>query len=167
MAPSPTKICNDSLEGRLDFRSHVKGKRHSQLSRQAASSGRSVPPIVEETGPAPNASASPSESASSTRCTRCRKHVPQSQLQDHLKTHDLQERLDSALEFAESNKCGFTIDGLGGVDFGIVGEEQKPVVRLRIIRESEPQPTHIRLSKCRLLSSSRNDQHSDRKTVLG
>lgn len=186
MAPSPTKICNDSLEGRvcprgsacklrhdivkcscglilrqLDFRSHVKGKRHSQLSRQAASSDRSVPPIVEE-GPAPNASASSSEFASSTRCTRCRKHVPQSQLQDHLKVHDLQERLDSALEFAESNKCGFTIDGLGGVDFGIVGEEQKPVVRLRIIREGEPQPTHIRLSKCRLLSSSRNDQHSDR-----
>ncbi|KAJ3929858.1 MAG: RNA helicase [Lentinula lateritia] len=189
MAPSPTKICNDSLEGRvcprgsacklrhdivkcscglilrqLDFRSHVKGKRHSQLSRQAASSDRSVPPIVEE-GPAPNASASSSEFASSTRCTRCRKHVPQSQLQDHLKVHDLQERLDSALEFAESNKCGFTIDGLGGVDFGIVGEEQKPVVRLRIIREGEPQPTHIRLSKCRLLSSSRNDQHSDRFSV--
>ncbi|KAJ3979873.1 RNA helicase [Lentinula detonsa] len=184
MAPSTSNYCYDSLEERgcprgsacnlqhdiikcscglvlrrLNFHNHVKGKRHVQLSRRAGSSSRLTFPIVEETQPSPNNSSS-SESAF-VRCSRCSKRVEQSQIHDHLKAHDIQERLDSAFEIAESNKHGFTIDGLGCVDFGIVGEDQKPVVRLRIIRESEPQPPIIRLSKCRLLSSSRNDKHGD------
>ncbi|KAJ4466995.1 RNA helicase [Lentinula aciculospora] len=183
MAPALTKLCYDSLEGRgcprgstcnlqhdilkctcglvlrrLDFHGHVNGKRHFKFSRRATNGDRSALSIVGEAEIPSNTSPLSSGSAS-TRCPRCNKHVPQSQYHHHLKTHDLQKRLDSALEVAESNKHGFTIDGLGGVDFGIIGEEQTLVVRLKITRESEPQPPPIRLSKCRLLSSSKSDQH--------
>ncbi|KAJ3819685.1 RNA helicase [Lentinula raphanica] len=156
---------------RRDHHSHVRGKRHTHLHRQARKS-RSVLPVVEDPELSPlnsnrQTESSEPEALAVVRCSRCQKRALHSQMAEHLKTHDVQERLESVYAIAENNKHGITIDGLDGVDFGIVGEEQKPVVQLKILRESEPGPQAqtphvIRLSKCRLQSSSRKDQYGDK-----
>ncbi|KAE9391715.1 RNA helicase [Gymnopus androsaceus JB14] len=90
---------------------------------------------------------SPTSNSSSTRCPHCRKDIAHWQFREHLVAHDLQERLDSALQEAQRNKRGITVDGLTAVDFGL---------------ESELSPPSVFLAEFRLLSSNRNDEYGDR-----
>lgn len=178
--------CGLALQ-QFDYASHVNGKRHSKAlaggkprrvrkpfpiredaaPRQSHSGAQAkvkrsplaegVFPVIEE------AELSPTSNSSSTRCPHCRKDIAHWQFREHLVAHDLQERLDSALQEAQRNKRGITVDGLTAVDFGIVSESETPVVILNISRESElSPPPSVFLAEFRLLSSNRNDEYGDR-----
>lgn len=134
-----------------------------QSGRMAQTSSRRAPgafPIIEEAEPEV---VQESHLTSSSRCPHCGKDIVHWKFRDHVVAHDLQERLNSALQEAQRNKRGITVDGLDCVDFGIVGEEETPSVSIVIARESELSPTPpFLLTKFRLLSSSRGDEHGDR-----
>lgn len=181
-----TCSCGLILRHPGDYNTHVAGKRHAatmsgakpfrrvrktfpvneeaeQSARMAQTSSRRAPgvfPVIEEVEPdvVPE-----SHLSSYSRCPHCGKDIVHWKFRDHVVAHDLQERLNSALQEAQRNKRGITVDGLDCVDFGIVGEKETPSVPLVIARESElSPPPPLFLAKLRLLSSSRDDEHGDR-----
>ncbi|KAF5389693.1 hypothetical protein D9757_006021 [Collybiopsis confluens] len=158
-----------------DYTNHVEGKRH-----QATLAGQPLPPRSRRVdGPRPFPILGHDEAEPETasyrntqvpdalsRCPHCSRDFAQSEIQAHVESHRLRQRLRNALEDAQSNKRGFKVDGLEGVDFGIVGEDVGAVtVRLQVTRECEPPPPPIILRKCRMLSSTRKDEHGDRFSV--
>ncbi|KIK54982.1 hypothetical protein GYMLUDRAFT_249004 [Collybiopsis luxurians FD-317 M1] len=135
---------------------------HAEPKGSGSGGGRSGGPLA-----ASISRSNPSSSSSDLRrCPHCSRDFSPSEIQAHIDGHKLRQRLHSALEKAQSNKNGFTVDGLDGVDFGIVREEEEPVVRLKITRESgETPPPPVVLTRCRMLSSMRGDEHGDRFSV--
>ncbi|KAK7047845.1 hypothetical protein VNI00_006173 [Paramarasmius palmivorus] len=160
-----------------DYASHSLGKRHRD-----ALAGKGLRPRRQSTRASPSQTtvsngycydedeidARPADghfagAARVPRCPKCSRFIVADLLQEHLDSHITQDELKAARLEAERNKGGITISGFNGVDFGIVTEEEQPTpVKLEITRVCEQPPPPLKLTKCRMLSSMRSDEHGER-----
>ncbi|KAK0191959.1 P-loop containing nucleoside triphosphate hydrolase protein [Armillaria mellea] len=131
-----------------NYEAHVHGQRHQQrlVSKQR------------EAGPALK------------RCPHCwpTRVCREDELEAHVMTHTVQERLAAALEDAQRNKNGIEVSNLEGLDFGIVDEdEQQPVVAEMLVQRTggDDSGAPISLSKIWMLSSQRQDDHGMKFSV--
>ncbi len=131
-----------------NYEAHVHGQRHQQIvagtQRPVSKRGKAGPVLKE--------------------CPHCRptREFREDELEAHIATHTVQERLAAALEDAQRNKNGIEVSNLEGLDFGIVDEdEQQPVVVEMLVQRTsgDDSGAPITLSKFRMLSSQRQDEH--------
>ncbi|SJL11598.1 uncharacterized protein ARMOST_15004 [Armillaria ostoyae] len=137
-----------------NYEAHVHGQRHQQIlagtQRPVSKRGKAGPVLK--------------------KCPHCRptKEFREDELEAHVTTHTVQERLVAALEDAQRNKNGIEVSNLEGLDFGIADEdEQQPVVVEMLVQRTsgDDSGTPITLSKFRMLSSQRQDEHGAKFSV--
>ncbi|KAK0191971.1 P-loop containing nucleoside triphosphate hydrolase protein [Armillaria mellea] len=137
-----------------NYESHIHGRRHKKIL------AGTQPPVSKrgqgggQKRPCPH-------------CRPTRKFLGR-ELQAHVATHTVQERLATALEDAQRNKNGIVVSNLEGIDFGIVDEaEQQAVVVVISVQRTDQDDTGmpISLTKCRMLSSQRQDEHGVKFSV--
>ncbi|ESK92561.1 rna helicase [Moniliophthora roreri MCA 2997] len=155
-----------------DYASHSLGKRHRD-----ATAGKGLRPRRQSARASPSQTvnyydedidARPAEghfagAARVPRCPKCSRFIAAELLKEHLDSHLTQDELKAARQEAERNKGGISVSGINGVDFGIVEEEEEAlVVKLEITRACDQPPPPLKLTKCRMLSSARRDEHGER-----
>ncbi|KAK0191970.1 RNA helicase [Armillaria mellea] len=136
------------------YENHVHGRRHQEI---LAGTQRPV------SRPRKHARAKQS-------CPHCRptREFWKNELKGHLATHTIQERLQTALEDARKDKNGIMVSNPEGIDFGIVDEaEQQLAVIAILVQRTDQDDTGIPISltKCRMLSSLRQDEHDVKFSV--
>ncbi|KAK0492593.1 RNA helicase [Armillaria luteobubalina] len=104
------------------------------------------------------------------RCPYCRpaRDFWEDEFEAHVATHTVQERLAVALEDAQRNKNGIEVSDQDGLDFGIVDEDEQHSVVVDMLLQrtgGDDSSAPISLSKIRMLSSQRQDEHGTKFSV--
>ncbi|KAG7441339.1 RNA helicase [Guyanagaster necrorhizus] len=139
-------ICN--------YEPHIHGKRHQHIvagtQRPVSKRGKAGPKLKQ-----------------CPHCSPSREFL-ENELEAHVVTHTVQERLATTLNEAQRNKNGIEVSNLTGLDFGIVDEdEQLPVVVEMLVQRTsgDDSGAPISLTKLRMLSSQRQDEHGVKFSV--
>ncbi|KAK0452060.1 P-loop containing nucleoside triphosphate hydrolase protein [Desarmillaria tabescens] len=137
-----------------NYQSHVRGRRHQQIL-----AGIQPPVSKLGTGGRPK-----------QPCPHCRptREFWENELQAHVATHTVQERLETALQDAQRNKNGIIVSNLEGIDFGIVDQagRQSAVFVVLVQRTNQGDVSKpISLKKCRMLSAQKQDDHDIKFSV--
>ncbi|KAK0215503.1 P-loop containing nucleoside triphosphate hydrolase protein [Armillaria fumosa] len=145
--------CGLILDAR-NYEAHVHGQRHQQIladtHRPISKRGKAGPMLK--------------------RCPHCRptRDFWEDEFEAHVATHTVQERLAAALEDAQRNKNGIEVSDLEGLDFGIVDEDEQQSVVIDMLLQrtgGDDSSAPISLSKIRMLSSQRQDEHGTKFSV--
>ncbi|KAG7439173.1 P-loop containing nucleoside triphosphate hydrolase protein [Guyanagaster necrorhizus] len=136
------------------YESHIHGRRHQQIF-----AGIQPPVSRRRTG-----------ARTKQQCPHCRpsREYRENELQAHIATHTVQERLQTALEDAQRDKYGIVVSGPEGIDFGIIDEaKQQSAMVVALVQRTNQDDTAvpISLTKCRMLSSQRQDEPGDKFSV--
>ncbi|KAK0496625.1 hypothetical protein EDD18DRAFT_1105727 [Armillaria luteobubalina] len=136
--------CGLILDAR-NYEAHVHGQRHQQILADA------LRPISKRGKAGPML-----------------KRFWEDEFEAHVATHTVQERLAVALEDAQRNKNGIEVSDQDGLDFGIVDEDEQHSVVVDMLLQrtgGDDSSAPISLSKIRMLSSQRQDEHGTKFSV--